>query len=146
VLELTVKGPRPRVWTMQPTLTISEILERIPSLDRDDLRALARASERHLLNPRVPVASLERDAYAKAGDDVSARVSADRALARTALSDRLRQFKELRADHTYKTALNAAMDAAVLAVHASEYLGEANTNVLSAPWIEATADRRRGGR
>lgn len=131
---------------MQPRLTVDDILTEITSFDRDGLRALARAAERHLLDPRVPLASLERDALAKAGNDVAARVKGDRALARKALSRRLAEYKELRADHTYKTALNAAVDATVLAVHASEYLGEENTNVLAAPWAEATGDRRTAGR
>jgi hypothetical protein len=126
---------------MRSTLTIDDILTAITSLDRAGLRALARASERHLLNQRVPVASLERDALTNAGDTVSARVMADRRRARKVLSGRLAEFKELRADHTYKTALNAALDAAVLTVHASGYLGEANSNVLSAPWVEAFGDR-----
>jgi hypothetical protein len=126
---------------MRPTLTIEDILADITSLDRDGLRALARASERHLLSQRVPVASLEKDALTDAGDTVSARVQKDRKRARRALSGRLAEFKELRADHTYKTALNAALDAAVLTVHASGYLGEASSNVLSAPWVEAFGDR-----
>jgi hypothetical protein len=131
---------------MHARLTMEDILAGIESLDRDGLRSLARASERHLLNPRVPVATLERDALAKAGDDVSERVKNDRARARKALSGRLREYKELRADHTYKTALNAAVDAVVLGVNAGEYLGEVNTNVLTAPWIEATGDRPGAGR
>jgi hypothetical protein len=131
---------------MQSRLTIEDILAEITSFDRDGLRALARASERHLLNPRVPVASLERDALATAGDEVAARVKADRGLARKALSRRLAEYKELRADHSYKTALNAAVDAAVLAVHARDHLGEPNTTVLAAPWAEATGDRRDLGR
>jgi hypothetical protein len=139
-------APALQGFPMQPTLTIEDILADITSLDRDGLRALARASERHLLKPRVPVASLEKDALTGAGDTLAARVQDDRKRAREALSGRLAEFKELRADHTYKTALNAAVDAAVLTVHASDHLGEANSNVLSAPWIEAFGDRPSGER
>jgi hypothetical protein len=131
---------------MRSMLTIDDILTDIAAVDRAGLRALARASERHLLSRRVPVATLEKDALADAGDTLSARVQADRRRARKALSGRLAEFKELRADHTYKTALNVAVDAAVLTVHASGYLGEASSDLLRAPWVEAFRDRPSGER
>jgi hypothetical protein len=126
---------------MHAPVTIDEILAAIPTLDRTDLRRLARASQRHLLEPRVPVATLERDALAAAGEETAARVEDDRRRARSLLAARLVDFKELRADHTYKTAVNAAIDAVVLGVHAREHLGAAAADGLVAAWIEATADR-----
>ena len=126
---------------MHSTLTIDEILAAIPTLDRTGLRRLARASQRHLLEPRVPVATLERDALATADEATTALVAEDRRRARSLLAARLVDFKELRADHTYKTAVNAAIDAVVLAVHARDHLGEATADGLAAAWLEATADR-----
>jgi hypothetical protein len=122
---------------MHPLLTIDDILTGIPALDRDGLRRLARAAQRHLLEPRVPVATLEREALAAAGEETAALVEEDRRRARSLLAARLTEFKELRADHTYKQAVNAAVDAAVLVVHAREHLAPTHADVLAAAWIEA---------
>jgi hypothetical protein len=130
---------------MQQALTIDDILAGIPTLDRDGVRRLARAAERHLLNPRMPVGTLERDAKAAGGEELAARIDEDQRAARTLMAARLAEYKELRADHTYKTAVNAAIDAAVLSVHAREHLGEANADGLAAAWVEATGDRSVGG-
>lgn len=125
----------------QLDLTIDDILATIPTLDRDGIRRLARAAQRHLLEPRVPVATIEREAAAAANDDLAARVETDRGRARALLAARLAEFKELRADHTYKTAVNAAVDAAVLAVHGRDALPAGHPDRLAAAWIEATGGR-----
>lgn len=125
----------------QLDLTIDDILATIPTLDRDGIRRLARAGQRHLLEPRVPVATIEREAAATAGDDLAARIEADRGRTRALLAARLTEFKELRADHTYKTAVNAAVDAAVLAVHGRDSLPSGHADRLAAAWIEATGGR-----
>jgi hypothetical protein len=129
---------------MQQSLTIDDILAGIPNLDRDGVRRLARAAQRHLLTPQIPVGTLEREAIEAGGDELADRVKGDRGRARSLMAARLAEYKELRADHTYKTAVNAATDAAVLSVHAREHLGEAQADNLAAAWVEATADRRAG--
>lgn len=129
----------------QHDLTIDHVLATIPTLDRDGIRRLARAGQRHLLEPQVPVATIEREAVAAASDDLATRVQTDRGRARALLAARLAEFKELRADHTYKTAVNAAVDAAVLAIHGRDALPSGHADRLAAAWIEATGGRTGAG-
>jgi hypothetical protein len=125
-----------------PTV-IDSMLERIAGFERDDVRRLARAAERHHLDSRLPFGSLQRDVLAFAEADhpgTGETLKAAQAALRQAMAARLREFPELRSDHTYKTAVQSALRRAAFALVAREHLAEGVYDRLLAPWREAIGD------
>jgi hypothetical protein len=56
------------------------------------------------------------------------------------MAARLREFPELRSDHTYKTAAQSALKRAAFALVARGHLAEGVYDRLLAPWREAISD------
>ncbi|MGI8657867.1 MAG: hypothetical protein ACR2K4_03735 [Candidatus Limnocylindria bacterium] len=122
---------------------IEVMVDRITGFERDDVRRLARAAERHHLDTRLPFGSLQRDVLAFAEVDhpgTGETLKAAQAALRQAMAARLREFPELRSDHTYKTAVQSALKRAAFALVAREHLAEGAYNRLLAPWREAISD------
>jgi hypothetical protein len=122
---------------------IDTMLERIAGFEREDVRRLARAAERHHLDTRLPFGSLQRDVLAFAEADhpgTGDTLKAAQAALRQAMAARLREFPELRSDHTYKTAVQSALKRAAFALVAREHLAEGVYDRLLAPWREAISD------
>jgi hypothetical protein len=122
---------------------IGSMLDRISRFERDDVRRLARAAERHHLDTRLPFGSLQRDVLAFAEADrpgTGDTLKAAQQTLRSAMAARLREFPELRSDQTYKTAVQSALKRAAFAFIAREHLAEGVYDRLLAPWREAIGD------
>jgi chromosome segregation ATPase len=124
---------------------IGALIERIETLDRDEIRRLARAAERHQFDPKLPLASAQREALEGARDEapeLEAQIDQAQSAVRRAMAARLAQFKELRADHTYKRAVQTALGNAAFAIVARDHLSQPLFDRLVAPWRELTGEPR----
>lgn len=122
---------------------IEFMVDRIAGFERDDVRRLARAAERHHLDTRLPFGSLQRDVIAFADADqpgTGDTLKAAQGALRQAMAARLREFPELRSDHTYKTAAQSALKRAAFALVAREHLATGVYDRLLAPWREAIGE------
>lgn len=123
--------------------TIEAMSARIAELDRDELRRLARATQQRHLGPGLPFASLQRAVITEAADrdpGLDASVKEAQRRVRQAMAAKLAEFKELRADHTYKTAVQSAVKRAAFAFVARDVLPGETVDQLLAPWREVAGD------
>lgn len=130
------------------------IAEQISALEFDDVRGLARAAERQLMEGATgshatsPLlfADAQTRLLEEAGEERTSEYESARDLARRQMATRLREFPRLRADRTFKTAINAALGNVVLAVLMSERIEAADFNALTTPWRSVTGwPAERGG-
>jgi hypothetical protein len=115
---------------------IDAMLAHVAQLDRDGVRRLARASERQHLEPGLPFGRAAEELL-ESDPALRQRVEQAQDRVRAALADRLRGFPELRSDHTYKTAAQAALARAAFAVSVGGRITSPERDLLLGPWREA---------
>jgi hypothetical protein len=122
------------------------LAEQIGSLEHDEVRALAQQAERQLMSgvagseATSPLLFPDAQAalLAEAGDETAAEYESARSLARRQMANRLREFPRLRADRSFKTAINAALGNLVFALIMADRISEPDYNALTAPWRAVT--------
>ncbi|HVM29432.1 MAG TPA: hypothetical protein VM305_01490 [Candidatus Limnocylindrales bacterium] len=131
---------------ISPREARTAIAEQVGRLDFEDVRSLARLAERQLMSGATGSDATTPLLFADAqgrllediGDEAAAEYQSARDLARRQMANRLREFPRLRADRTFKTAINAALGNLVFALTLSDRISGSDFNALTAPWRSVT--------